>query len=222
VDQSTTFAFEAAICGLSAALLISLLVIFNLRKQVRLIKSVISVDVLTGALTRLEYERVIRSILRRTSIVNEKTGLYGRTTLLVLELDGFKTVNDTYGHPAGDAVLREAVERMKGVVRHTDFVFRIGGDEFVIVLPDTDCEGAMHVAKRIYDSFGSRPVMLRNGEAKLAASIGGSCISGELVKQLGDHRAEECVYYSADAAMYAAKLNKGTDDERIVIRPAST
>ena len=69
--------------------------------------------------------------------------------MLVADIDHFKLVNDTYGHAAGDAVLREFAQRLRRNVRGIDLVCRMGGEEFIIVMPDTPVERAWHVGERV-------------------------------------------------------------------------
>ncbi len=88
----------------------------------------------------------------------ERAARFGRPlALLMLDLDHFKVVNDTHGHPRGDAVLVEFAGRLKGQVRDVDTVARYGGEEFVVVLPETDEEGARLAAERICDAMRRRP-----------------------------------------------------------------
>jgi diguanylate cyclase (GGDEF)-like protein/PAS domain S-box-containing protein len=120
--------------------------------------------------------------------------------LLFLDLDGFKFVNDSYGHPFGDALLRSVAARLSALVRETDTIARLGGDEFVILLPSlAHGDDAEHVAGKILDAFAM--TMFADGrDLHLSASIGLSVFprdgdSGELLLQ------------HADTAMYRAKAN---------------
>ncbi len=102
---------------------------------------------LTDPLTGLWNYRYLRESIRREV---ERASRFGRMlAVLALDLDRFKEVNDTYGHTAGDAVLVEFARRISGVVREVDLAFRQGGEEFVVLLPETDADGAAIVARRI-------------------------------------------------------------------------
>lgn len=91
--------------------------------------------------------------------------------LLYIDLDGFKAINDTLGHQAGDEVLADVARRMKDMVRASDCAARLGGDEFVIALSDTDAHGAETLAKRLIAEL-SLPVATAAGEASVQASVG--------------------------------------------------
>jgi diguanylate cyclase (GGDEF)-like protein len=121
-------------------------------------------------------------------------------TLLMLDLDGLKQVNDRCGHRAGDAVLRHVAAVIRSALREADSAARCGGDEFVLLLPDTDAAGAMHVAERVVR--GLRDARCGHGgqELPVAASVGvAQWRSGWTVEQWIE---------AADQAMYAAKRAK--------------
>jgi len=109
----------------------------------------------TDALTGLGNVRHLADSLRREV---ERASRFGRALgVLVLDLDRFKTVNDTYGHRAGDSVLVEFALRVRGVIREVDLAFRQGGEEFVILLPETDVPGSLTAARRIGEAVRERP-----------------------------------------------------------------
>lgn len=118
--------------------------------------------------------------------------------LMFLDLDHFKDVNDTYGHDAGDILLKEIAVRLKSCVRKTDTVIRMGGDEFIILLAEvSQPENASSVAEKIIQVVG-QPVMLPEGEARVGVSIG-------IVVATGDGVTGESLMQEADATMYEAK-----------------
>jgi diguanylate cyclase (GGDEF)-like protein/PAS domain S-box-containing protein len=120
----------------------------------------------------------------------------GRATVLYLDLDGFKAVNDRYGHPAGDQLLVEVAARLRAVARERDTVARVGGDEFVLLVdPERWQPDAERVAQRILDAL-SRPYELPFGRVEVGASIGIALdADGDPSSLLRD----------ADAALYRAK-----------------
>ncbi|PCM44197.1 diguanylate cyclase domain-containing protein [Marinobacter sp. ANT_B65] len=118
--------------------------------------------------------------------------------LMFLDLDNFKAVNDTYGHDAGDVLLKEIAARLQGCVRETDMVVRMGGDEFIVLLTEVSAsENAAVVAEKIIRAVGA-PVVLPEGEARVGVSIG-------IVVARGAGITSEGLMQDADAAMYEAK-----------------
>jgi diguanylate cyclase (GGDEF)-like protein len=117
--------------------------------------------------------------------------------LLVLDLDGFKTVNDSLGHHAGDRVLQELSWRLRELLRDVDTVARLGGDEFAIVLPRTDGDGAILAARKVLETL-RRPIMIDDRSFGVGGSLGIACYPAHGV------RADELLQ-KADIAMYVAK-----------------
>lgn len=117
--------------------------------------------------------------------------------VLFIDLDGFKTINDTLGHPVGDTALSKVAERLTAIVRPGDTLARIGGDEFLMLCAGTDgARGATAVARRILDAF-AQPFMLEGREVQIGASIGiATSIGAEDPAQIIEN---------ADTAMYEAK-----------------
>ena len=115
----------------------------------------------------------------------------------MLDLDHFKDVNDRYGHPAGDEVLKGFVQSVKEVLRDSDLVGRIGGEEFAVLLPNTTQEGGCALARRILDAVRASPVVLADRCIAYTVSIG----VGYLAQQtaFGELLAEW------DSALYRAK-----------------
>ncbi len=128
-------------------------------------------------------------------------------SLLLLDLDFFKNVNDTYGHTVGDAVLRELARRLASCVREVDVVARYGGEEFVVVTPETDIEGAERLAARICEAVREEPFLVGEDVVKVTVSVGIAALpqhgsaSGDLVR-------------AADEGLYAAK-HAGRDCYRV-------
>src|SRR5438552_4700024 len=156
--------------------------------------------------------------LQRTAITDPLTGAYntrffhevlGRETaraeryttplsLLMIDIDTFKLVNDTFGHVVGNKVLTQIASTLKQTVRNTDFVFRCGGDEFGVVLPGTTLEGAMHAAEKILQKVETEDVLTSLGySGPVTVSIGIS------EYHRGSHF--ETLVAEADQALYASK-----------------
>lgn len=133
-------------------------------------------------------------------------------SLIVLDADHFKRINDTYGHPAGDTVLRHLAQTMKTQLREMDVVARIGGEEFAILLPSSNLETAKAVAERIRTEIGASTVSVDGRDIHYTVSLGICTVDGD-VKELDD------MLKQADQALYAAKRN-GRD--RVEIAAGST
>ncbi|HUE99886.1 MAG TPA: diguanylate cyclase [Anaerolineales bacterium] len=117
---------------------------------------------------------------------------------MMLDLDHFKQVNDTYGHPVGDQVLKEFARRCKESVREIDLVGRYGGEELIILLPETDRETALQIAERLRSSIVVKPIKISDREIAITVSIG-VATKDENTLQL------ETLIARADQAMYMAK-----------------
>jgi diguanylate cyclase (GGDEF)-like protein len=119
-----------------------------------------------------------------------------RVSLLVIDLDHFKTINDTYGHPVGDEVLRESATRIAAVCRANDVVARYGGEEFVVFCPDADEPEAWALAERIRENITGTPILSGGTRIRVSASIGVATRPAGAVDSL---------MTAADQALYRAK-----------------
>ncbi len=115
----------------------------------------------------------------------------------MVDLDHFKNVNDTYGHLAGDAVLREAARRMRASTRIYDEIGRYGGEEFVAVAPGCDVSSALNLAERIRATIGEDTIDTFDAPIPVTASLG--------VAMNGEGRDAGSLIRAADAALYKAK-----------------
>jgi len=148
-------------------------------------------DPLTGLPNRVLFQDRITQALRSA----ERTG--DPVSLLLLDLDGFKVVNDTLGHAAGDQLLQEVGRRMQQVVRVSDTVARLGGDEFVLLLPRTERSGAIQVAAKVRAAVNA-PITLNGQHVTVNGSIG-------IALYPTDGQDTPTLLRQADTAMYAAK-----------------
>ncbi|MGH9758048.1 MAG: GGDEF domain-containing response regulator [Candidatus Acidiferrales bacterium] len=152
-------------------------------------------DALTGIYNRGE---IIEALHRERARQARDGGSFG---VIIADLDHFKRVNDTYGHAAGDAVLRETTVRMRACVRSYDFVGRYGGEEFLLVVPSSDVAGTLALAERIRQSIQSPPITTDAGEIKVTISLGVAASTHAC-----SFGAQELLLH-ADRALYRAKEN---------------
>jgi len=120
-----------------------------------------------------------------------------QSSIILLDIDGFKKVNDTYGHPAGDKILRDIAKVIQKVVRLSDFLARYGGEEFTIILPETDLATAVIVAEKVRRALESTNFLANDNKVKVTASLG--------VARVNDKKDIEEVMSLVDKAMYLSK-----------------
>jgi len=152
-------------------------------------------DALTGTSNR----SVILDTLRRERSRQAREG--GSFGIVLLDIDHFKQVNDTYGHLCGDAVLQETVKRITASVREYDTVGRYGGEEFLIVVPTSDTTGILKLSERIRLAISEKPIRTDAGEIPVTVSLG-AAISNETTPL----EPKEMLHL-ADDALYRAKDN---------------
>lgn len=150
-------------------------------------------DALTGLLNR----RALLSLLGNEMSRASRTG--NPLSIIMADLDRFKAINDCYGHATGDAVLREAAQRMKSGVRAYDSVGRIGGEEFMLILPDCPSRIGVTIADRLRELVCASPVAARTGDVAVTTSLGVSSSD-----QMPNASAEDLIR-AADSALYKAK-----------------
>ena len=155
---------------------------------------------LTDALTHLSNRR---SILADLNQEHERSDRYGNSfSVLLVDLDHFKQVNDTWGHPVGDLVLVAAAKALQDSVRKIDYVGRYGGEEFLIILPGTDSEGAFQLADRCRKQLEMIAIDIDQAEpVKITGSIGLYC------NEHGRSISAEQMLHNADEALYKAKAS---------------
>lgn len=132
-------------------------------------------------------------------------------TIAMLDIDHFKRVNDTWGHPAGDALLRAVSQACAGALRAGDYLGRVGGEEFVCVMPETALDDAMACAERLRQAVGALRLAIQGGELRCTISLGVAGLAP-------GHAGIEELLADADAALYRAKSN-GRD--RVELAPTA-
>ncbi len=166
----------------------------RLRRDVERHLALALVDGLTGLHNRRFLESHLDSVLAR-SLEQDRP-----LSLLMVDIDGFKAINDTFGHTAGDGVLREAASRIAASVRHVDPVARYGGEEFVVVMPDATPQVAATVAERLRRRIADREFEIEGAERPIAVTV-----SIGVASLAGREETAADLLARADAAMYAAK-----------------
>jgi diguanylate cyclase (GGDEF)-like protein len=161
-------------------------------------------DVLTGCFNRRHALHVLDSELRRTR------RSHGAFSLVMLDLDHFKTINDRFGHLCGDAVLAHVGQRMKAVLRGSDTKCRYGGEEFLVLLPDTPLLGARRVAELLRKDLEQHPVTWNDQTLTVTASFG-------IAEMNAAEDSTNAIIARADAALYHAK-----QDGRNCVRTSKT
>ncbi len=157
----------------------------------------ISVESLTDALTSLPNRRYIDQRLAEES---QRSARYGHPyVLLMIDLDGFKAINDCFGHPIGDSVLQQVAEALQRVLRSTDILTRYGGDEFAVILPETDLNEAIIVAEKLRLALASTKLHLPHGTQRYVTACMGLAVYPQDANQCED------LLKIADQRMYAAK-----------------
>jgi two-component system, cell cycle response regulator len=153
---------------------------------------------ITDALTSLHNRRYMESHLG--TLVDEAAARGKPLSLLILDIDFFKSINDNYGHDAGDDVLREFATRVRKSIRGIDLACRYGGEEFVVVMPETDVAVAQVVAERIRRRIAAEPFPIQKGKGTIDVTIS----IGIAALAVADDTAET-ILKRADQALYRAK-----------------
>jgi len=165
----------------------------NLRDQIEELSELVSTDALTGLFNFRHFKTVLQAELDRS----KRSGI--PTSLVLVDLDHFKAVNDTYGHEIGNQALKHVATILKGEVRTTDIVCRYGGEEFAVIFPETHLNLAVKVADRIRQQVNDTPLPVDDGEIRLTASMGASVYMKTSILDLVDF------VDSVDKYLYEAK-----------------
>ena len=149
-------------------------------------------DALTGLANRQQFEE------RLSRIVMETNRFGGSCTLVVVDIDRFKHVNDTYGHQVGDEVLRRVANALQQEVRNVDLCARYGGEEMALLLPQTDLNGGLQLAERLRSGVGGKPFVIGGRDISVTISLG-------LATYPEGARDRDELFTAADRALYGAK-----------------
>ncbi len=167
--------------------------------RTKTVRDAFAYEATTDGLTALLNRRGLEARAEEAVALSRR---YGRPlACLMVDIDHFKRVNDTYGHRAGDAVLRQVAERIRLATRISDIVARYGGEEFVLLLPETDEESAVIAAEKVRARIANEPLPVSNGTdaaVELRVSVGIGCVDETTAD------AHE-LFSTADEALYRAK-----------------
>jgi len=163
----------------------------HLKDRQRSLQRRVSIDELTEVLSRSQILEDLRRCMQHAK------DHHHYLSIIMLDIDFFKRVNDQYGHPAGDLVLMQVAQRFKTAVRNVDMVGRYGGEEFLVVLPDADIEISKQIAERIRAHVVSSPI--NNAECTIHVSVSGGIAVFDEMDSI------ESMIDRADKALYQAK-----------------
>lgn len=148
-------------------------------------------DHLTNIYNR-RYFYIISNNLLKLSIRKKES-----ISVCMIDIDNFKNINDTYGHPIGDLVIKTLAERLQSLIRKSDIVARYGGEEFIILFPNTNIEGANIITEKICTEISKVIISHKNGEINFTVSIG--------ISEFKENQSLDTIINNADKALYHAK-----------------
>ncbi len=182
--KAETALIETLLCG----------VVYPLRNALLYQKAIEAAhkDPLTGVNNRASMDEII------DREVNLSSRHGSQLSLLALDIDLFKKINDTHGHATGDCVIKAVAEAIKTAIRSSDMVFRYGGEEFLILLSNTDREGATLLADRMRQKIEETCIICDGTQVSTTVSIGITCM-------LPENDTRKALFSRADAALYQAK-----------------
>lgn len=187
---------------LSVIIYISLHFVKDLKKSEKRLVELATTDSLTGILNRGEGMRRFQQEISRSLRKQEPM------SILIIDIDHFKLVNDKYGHQVGDHVLRMIVSNLKAILRNYDIICRYGGEEFLVMLPNTEMEKALETAERLRQLIAETPIEIRGDtNIPLTISLGASALQAK--------DSLDSMIYRADNALYLAK-EKGRNQVQFI------
>jgi two-component system cell cycle response regulator len=164
-----------------------------LRENVRASIELAMLDGLTGLFNRRHFDLNLPKLIE--SCLSRRRPL----SLLVFDIDHFKRINDTHGHDVGDQVLRLLAQRLRGALRQSDLICRLGGEEFAVIMPDTDLDRAASVGNRVRLAIAEYPFAVGQGRGPIDVTISAG-VAGAV-----EGLSPEMLYRRADAGLYRSK-----------------
>ena len=161
----------------------------------------------TDTLTSLKNRRSFNEELNRQFAQRQRQGIV--FSLLLIDLDQFKQVNDSHGHPAGDSVLQAVALLLTKTLREMDLVYRFGGDEFAVICPGSRLREAAIAAERIRQALCATPVLLQHAGLTLSLSVGVAEVDGSEIADGLLQRADQALYAAKHAGKNRVRLHDG-------------
>jgi diguanylate cyclase (GGDEF)-like protein len=149
-------------------------------------------DALTGVFNR---RAIMRESEREFSLARRASR---PISVIAIDVDFFKSINDRYGHQGGDLALRAVADLLRDGLRRTDLIARVGGEEFAVVLPETNISGALHITEKLRDRLASTPVALPSGDIQITFTAG-------VAQMIGSDLNFNSIMERADLALYRGK-----------------
>ena len=177
--------------ALKGELATSQAVLTEQRHQIEDLRTAVRIDGLTQLANRTSFDEKLNEMI----ILHKRYG--DPFSLLMIDLDNFKSINDTYGHPAGDRILKGVALKIKASLRGSDFLARFGGDEYALILIKTDATAATDVAWKLCEEVRASRFLLDDAQLLMTLSIG--------VAEACGNDTEETLLKRADAALYRTK-----------------
>ncbi len=171
----------------------------QLKEANRALEQIAYYDALTGLVNRRRFHEVFPAEIARHSRNSQPL------SFVMLDLDHFKRINDSYGHPFGDTVLQSVASVLKEVLRATDIKVRVGGEELCIILPETDVKLAKQTTERVRAAIAGMKLQTSRSQVPVTASFGGCTWRGAVRSRDGIERVTKRLIDRADVALYEAK-----------------
>jgi diguanylate cyclase len=172
----------------------------SMQEELAETRQLLNEDALTGALNRRGLDQTLMREIARSQRLDTKL------SLAMVDLDFFKNVNDQFGHEAGDQMLMHFANQIKSVLRKSDALVRYGGEEFTLVLPDTDERGALLVLGRLQQIMKRSPLKYEGREINTTFSAGIACLSADENGHSLLRRADEALYAAKNGGRNAIKV----------------